>query len=285
MPHVRDKDRRSACRKLLGLTHQDLTAVLDQTGRINLDTPHEGQQAFQAMLHTCLFSRHREHPIDRMEGRSFPELLLYFDGLLPRRDRLVLRLSCAARIARFLLPTQRTDVDGQVELTGLPGLRLESISTRSLVLRHVPTGSCLELLDRDRQLGAWDLHLLDKPFDRELLKNAPLLTPVEMGLTHYWAATSCTPLRSALLTRSYLWWDCWNHEGITTPAHRPDARYCVRWAKGRTTDEIGKLLTDSAVAIPGATYTPPSSRSDRGVLRLGAGLVELDGPRTPSTNE
>ncbi|MFC7908666.1 hypothetical protein [Streptomyces nigra] len=124
-------------------------------------------------------------PFYRMEGRSFPDLLLYFGGLSPRPDRLVLQLSCAARIARFLLPTQRTDNDGTIELTGLPGLRLESVGKRSLVLRHLPTGACFELRDTSHQLGRWDLVLLDEPFDRQLLKNAPLLTPTETNLAHY----------------------------------------------------------------------------------------------------
>lgn len=131
MPYVRDKAHRAACRHLLGLSHNDLNPVLDRSGRIVLDTADQGQHAFQAMLHTCLFSRDREHPLDRMEGRSFPDLLLYFGGLSARPDRLVLRLSCAARIARFLLATQRTNDDGTIELTGLPGLRLESASDAS----------------------------------------------------------------------------------------------------------------------------------------------------------
>ncbi len=278
MPYVRDKAHRAASRHLLGLSHNDLHPVLDRGGRIVLDTADQGQQAFQAMLHTCLFSRDREHPLDRMEGRSFPDLLLYFGGLSSRPDRLVLRLSCAARIARFLLPTQRTNDDGTIELTGLPGLRLESVGKRCLVLRHLPTGSCLELLDTSGHLRRWDLALLDEPFERQLLKNAPLLTPTETNLAHYWTPVACTPLRSALLTRAYLWWSCWGHEGTTTSAHRPDGRYCVRWANGRTTDEIGELLTDSPIAITGSTYTPPAARGDRGVLRLDDGLVELDGP-------
>ncbi|MFD8544685.1 hypothetical protein [Streptomyces sp. NPDC059649] len=44
-------------------------------------------------------------------------------------------------------------------------------------------------------------------------------------------------------------------------------------------DELGKLLTTSAAAIPGAIYTSAACRGDAGILRLADAMVELAGPR------
>lgn len=84
------------------------------SGRILLDTPDPGQQAFQALLFDCFFSRVSEHPSDRSTGRSFSfaDLLTYFSSLSPRHDRLIIRTNTAARVARHLMPAIRTWADG-----------------------------------------------------------------------------------------------------------------------------------------------------------------------------
>ncbi|MER5356992.1 hypothetical protein [Streptomyces sp. NPDC002785] len=281
MPYTSDKARRAQCRHLLDLSAHDLMPLLDPAGRIHLDTPDPSQQIFQAMLQLCLFSRHREHPFDRMGGRTFPELLLYYSVVLPRPDRLVLRLSCAARVARYLLPTLTTASDKPAELTGLPGLRLEEVGRRSLLMRHLTTGGRLEFQDSRQQLGGWDMQLLDESDQgRQLLKGATHMTSAEEGFAHYWAPTPCTALRSALITRGHLWWSTFAHGAVTEYSRRPEGRYRVRWAKGYLVDELGALLTASAVAIPGAVYTPAACQGDAGVLRLADAVVELEGPRT-----
>lgn len=286
MPYNNDKARRAQCRRLLDLSTHDLKPLLDPAGRLHLDTPDPSQQIFQAMLQLCLFSRHREHPFDRMTGRTFPELLSYYSVVLPRPDRLVLRLSCAARVARYLLPTLPAASDKPAALTGLPGLRLEKVGRRSLLMRHLPTGGRLEFQDTMGQLGGWDMQLLaETEPGRQLLKNAPHMTPAEESFAHYWAPTPCTALRSALISRGHLWWSTFARGAVTEYSRRPRARYRIRWAEGYLLDDLGELLTTSAVAIPGAIYTPATCRGDAGILRLADALVELEGPRTAKEDQ
>ncbi|MET9059830.1 hypothetical protein ABZX99_18640 [Streptomyces antibioticus] len=280
MPYSSDKARRAQCRRLLNLSAHDLKPLLGSAGRLRLDTPHPSQQVFQAMLQLCLFSRHREHPFDRMGGRTFPELLSYYSVVLPRPDRLVLRMSCAARVARYLLPTLTTSSDKAAELTGLPGLRLEGVGRRSLLMRHLPTGGLLEFQDSRTQLGGSDMRLIDEiDQERRLLKDAPRMTAAEESFGHYWTPTPCTALRSSLITRGHLWWSTFANDAITEYSRRPGGRYRIRWAKGYATDELGHLLTDTAIAIPGAVYTPAACQGDAGILRLADSMVELEGPR------
>ncbi|GGX50907.1 hypothetical protein [Streptomyces noursei] len=286
MPYASDKARRAQCRRLLELSAHDLKPLLDRAGRLQLDTPDPSQQLFQAMLQLCLFSRHREHPFDRMGGRTFPELLLYYSVTLPRPDRLVLRMSCAARVARYLLPTLTTASDKPTELTGLPGLRLEAVGRRSLLMHHLPTGGRLEFQDSRDQLGGWDMRLLgETEHGRQPLKNSTRVTPAEERFAHYWAPTPCTALRSALITRGHLWWSIYAHDAVTEYSRRPGGRYRIRWAEGYLMDEIGELLTNSAVAIPGATYIPAACQGDAGILRLADAMVELEGPRTAKEDQ
>ncbi|MFJ2407281.1 hypothetical protein ACIOUE_38985 [Streptomyces xanthochromogenes] len=286
MPYTRDKARRAQCRQLLDLSIHDLTPLLDSAGQLHLDTPDPAQQLFQALLQLCLFSRKREHPFDRMCGRAFPDLLWYYGRVLPHPDRLVLRLTCAARVARYLLPTLTTPPNQPAELTGIPGLRLEEVTRRSLVLRHLPTGGLLEIRDQSQQLDWCDLQILDE-YDprRQLLKNALRTTPAEDAFAHYWAPTPCTALRSALITRGHLWWRAFQHEAATDVSHRPGGLYRIRWSKGYRTNDVGELLTASSIAIPGAIYRPAARSGDAGVLQLGDALVELDGPHTAEEDQ
>ncbi|MFF4102711.1 hypothetical protein [Streptomyces sp. NPDC001903] len=84
-------------------------------------------------------------------------------------------------------------------------------------------------------------------------------------------------LRSALLGRANLWWSAPRHRAHLAPARRSNVERCLRWANGRTTEEIGSLLTDSPAKIPAAQFTPPSDTSDMGVIRLHDGALELKG--------
>lgn len=74
--------RRRECHDLTGVPLRVLSGYL-RRGRPALDTDDPGQQAFQAMLFDCLFSRDGEHPWDRHGGRTFPELPLYFSWIAP----------------------------------------------------------------------------------------------------------------------------------------------------------------------------------------------------------
>ncbi|WP_157882489.1 hypothetical protein [Streptomyces silvensis] len=293
MTFSRDKARRAACRELLSLSHDELRSVLAPSGRIVLDTPDPGQQALQALLFDCFFSPDREHPFDRSPGRSFTDLLTYFSSVIPCPDRLIIVTNTAARIARYLVPGIRTWTDGSLSHSGVPGLRLQTVGQRSLLLRHLPTGGRLELRDKDPELDLTDLdRLMDDERSAIEQHRSPAtrwrpvwredrFTPGEATAAHHWAPTSNTALHSALMARAYLWWSAeWGHGTRTMSAHRAAARYGICWKLGHSTDAMGRLLTQSPVAIPGAAYTPPPADvwSERGLLSLGRGAVELDGP-------
>lgn len=99
MPYSRDKADLAVCREKLGIPDNYLRRMRQSNGRINLDTEGSGQQRLQALLFDCVFSRGAEHPFDLADGRTFPELLLYLGWVAPQRDRLILQVTTAARVA------------------------------------------------------------------------------------------------------------------------------------------------------------------------------------------
>lgn len=92
-------------------------------------------------------------------------------------------------------------------------------------------------------------------------------------------------LRSALITRGHLWWFTFAHHAVTEYSRRPEGRYRIRWTEGYLMDELGKPLTTSAVAIPGAISSPAACRGDAGILCLADAMVELERPRTPEGDQ
>ncbi|MGW3069315.1 hypothetical protein ACWDA8_39110, partial [Streptomyces sp. NPDC001130] len=125
----------------------------------------------------------------------------------------------------------------------------------------------------------WDMRLLgETEHGQQLLKDVTHITSAEESFAHYWDPTPCTALRSALITRGHLWWSTFAHGAVTEYSRRPGGRYRIRWAEGYLADELGELLTTSAVAIPGASYTPAACRGDASLLRLADAMVELEGP-------
>ncbi|MFE3187274.1 hypothetical protein ACFXKR_41580 [Streptomyces violascens] len=192
---------------------------------------------------------------------------MYFASLTPLRDRLVIRSSTAARVARFLVPAIQEFADGTIEHAGLPGLRLEALGRRTVLLHHLPTDGRLELRDSHGGLDSTDVHdLMDMSLDNERADGDPpawvrrpvwreaVLTPGEAAVDHYWATTVHTRLHSALMARAYLFWRTgFGHDSTALPARRANARHCLRWATGWTSAEMAELLSRSPVAIPGAS--------------------------------
>lgn len=94
-------------------------------------------------------------------------------------------------------------------------------------------------------------------------------------MAHHWAPTVITCLRSALLTRANLWWSAYRHHAHLVPARRSSAERCLRWTAGSTISEVGGLLTDGPLKIPGALFTPPSTPDN-----IGADPAGCRHPRT-----
>ncbi|UQW99173.1 hypothetical protein [Streptomyces sp. RerS4] len=289
MPYSRDKADLAMCREKLGIPANYLRRMRQPNGRISLDTEAQGQQQLQALLFDCFFSRGAEHPFDLAGGRTFPDLLSYLGWVAPQADRIILQVTTAARVTSYLVPYVRTFSDNSHEVSGIPGLRLERLTRKALLLRHLPTEGRIEVREKIGEVSLQDMqNLLEEEvrasrFDNETKdRRRPAwtqdhLTTGEAAMARHWAPTPTTALRSALLARANLWWTSHRHRAHLAPARRSNAERCLRWANGSTAAEIGRLLTDSPLRIPAARFTPPSGPEDVGLIRLGDGILELKG--------
>lgn len=294
MPYSHDKANLARCRDLLRIPDNYLRR-LRRGGRIVLDTEHLGQQRLQALLFNCFFSRGAEHPFDLAGGRTFPELLLYLGWVAPQPDRIILRVSTAGRVTSYLLPYARTFANGSHEVSGIPGLRLERITRKALLLHHLPTGGRIEVREDIGEVALRDMEMLledEIRVSRQDEETEDRRRPVwmhdhisagEAAMAHHWDPTSTTALRSALLARAKLWWSAYGHRAHLVPARRSNADQSLRWASGRTVNEIGQLLTDGPLAIPAARFTPPTTPYDVGLIHLNNGAIEINGPRPSRT--
>ncbi|MFF3214272.1 hypothetical protein ACFYYB_26825 [Streptomyces sp. NPDC002886] len=291
MPYSRDKAALALCRQTLSIPDNYLRRMRQPNGRITLDTPDPQQQRLQALLFDCFFSRGLEHPFDLNGGRSFPDLLAYLSWVAPQNDRLVLQATTAARVTSYLVPYVRTFTDGSCEVSGIPGLRLERITRKALVLRHMPTGGRLEIREQIGEVALRDMQALledevrvsrqdeNRQDRRQPAWTQEQLTQGEQAVAHHWAPDATTALRSALLARANLWWSVYKHRAHLVPARRSNAERCLHWKSGRSTAEIGRLLTEGPLKIPEARFTPPYIPGDVGLVHLGEGTLELNGPR------
>jgi hypothetical protein len=220
MPHTHDKRVFETCVELLS-GPPTLHASACVNGRRIIDTPNRGQQAFQAVLADCLFSRHRSHPWDQMKGRSFSDLICYFGWVCPLPDRLVICTNTPARIANYLLPYTNVFGPDSFEHSGIPGLRVAACRRRAIDLVHLPTGGRLELLDSRRSLHstAKDMRRtlcleleMHRDWREEEAGRSPVwrsdeLTREERAAASAWQWSPSTELRSAMMARAGLFWD------------------------------------------------------------------------------
>ncbi|MEV7416491.1 hypothetical protein [Streptomyces sp. NPDC089919] len=293
MPYSHDKAALAECEELLAIPANYLRRMRRRNGRICLDAGALGQQQLQALLFDCFFSRGSEHPFDLRGARTFPDLLAYVGWVAPQPDRLVLRVRAAARVCSYLLPYIRTFQDGSFEVSGIPGLRLERVTSKGLLLHHLPTHGRIELRERTGEPS--HQHMRDA-LEGEAQGNTSLgvpdvnpmqawtkasLTQGESVMAHHWAPTATTALRSALLVRANLLWSSPRHRAHLTPARRSNADRCLRWATGLTVTELGSLLTNSAVRIPEARFSAPTSVAGIGLIQLDGGILELQGQTVP----
>lgn len=294
MPYSRDKRVFEECVKWLS-GPPSLHATACVNGRRILDTTEPGQQLFQALLADCLFSRHRSHPWDQMKGRSFSELLSYFGWVCPLPDRLVICTNTPARIANYLLPYTNVFGPGSFEHSGIPGLRVVACRRRAIDLVHLPTGGRLELLDpqKNRHSTPRDMRRtlrleleMHRDWREEEVGRSPVwrseeLTREERAAEPAWQWAPSTNLRSAMMARAGLFWSTSYHESEFRLARRSDSALLLMWREGRTTTEMGELLTGRAVGIPGAQFELPPAEYAPGVLRLGGTAMEILGPERP----
>ncbi|WP_231406001.1 hypothetical protein [Streptomyces clavuligerus] len=277
-PHTNDRAQRKALTAHLYIDQRTIERI--SCGRPSLDNAGPQQQDFQAMLATCLMSTYENrHPFEPPSGGALSSAESYFNTIVSRPGQFDVHTNTACRIAARLLPLLH---DGH-RVSGIPGLRLESHNKRRLRLIHLPTGGRLDLIDSRASTGR-----TRRDFRRRLnmetdwhtdpgiapLWTSKILLPKETALAHHWARRSCTPLRSALMTRAML---IWYKLGIKPTWHEPSARRdypVLLWAPGNEQVDaarLGRMLTQSPALIPGAVYK--RHNASNGLLILGTESV------------
>lgn len=273
MPHVNDKRLLDqAAHALGGPRNRHKQAAF--SGRPSIDTPSAGQQDFQALLFRILNTPAGTHPWDMSMGREFPDLWSYISWVLPEPDRLVINTNMATLVAAYLVPSVRECPDGSFEMSGIAGLRTTGFDKHTITLTHLPTQGTLALEDSSKPAWSRTSDNIGTEFTQEIrrhrgkgelssgrraLYREPDLTTAErMALRERIEPSS---LLSALLVRSKLWTH--NRDGLPRirTARRSSTVAAIQWSAGFTADEIGRILTQSAIAIPAARYEPSMSET------------------------
>ncbi|MFE7528499.1 hypothetical protein ACFU7Y_22660, partial [Kitasatospora sp. NPDC057542] len=259
----------------------DVLRAVTTHGRVELDTADPGQATFQALLWDLLFSRGRDHPWNHRGDRSFPDLALYISWVAAQPRGLGMLVSVAPRVANYLLPRTQTFPDG-VHF-GIPGLRIEQVTGRSLHLLHLPTRGRLEIRDTSpgtsrsmRSRLRWETDVDEEAGSLAFWQKAGI-TPAEEAAAHHWAEAPCAPLRSALMVRANFWWRQYPHTAELIPPRRSNTSRCLQRRNGRTCTEMGNLLVSSAIRIPDATHSRSATPPPPAAARPAPGLVALLG--------
>lgn len=287
MPHVNDRFRMSECARLLGGP-----AMLEHAARINrrriIDAADPGQQEFQALLLWCLLSPARSLPWDIAVRRSFPDMQLYYSWVSPQQDRLATGWTVAARVASYLLPIMRPADDGELRLSGIPGLRLTDVGKGHIRLTHLPTGGVLDLhdysapgrqlltLQLDRETGFSD-GPADHQEDGHLWRLDTLTALEKTGLDRHWALTAHVPAMSAFMARINLLWRHFR-SGAELEVNKVSGRPRISWWDGPTSPDLARQLVNPPLAVPGARWAP-FDLDGTVLFSVGDSCLELRGPR------
>ena len=284
MPHVNDRRRLSAA---FGSSAAE-QGIRVGAGQV-LDTESPGQQEFQALLMWCLLSPVRTLGWDTRSGRSFQDMHYYFSSVSSRPDCLFTRWTLAARVASYLLPEVRCDresLPSACRIAGIPGLRLQALTRRTIRLVHLPTGGALELSDyhpaenaarRNRELQA-EIGDSSESGGKALYRRASLAAEEEAALAD-WALAEYAPPLSAIITRLNLLWD---HAHNNAELDVNPRIKCPRlsWWAGPSLSQMTSLLTrDPVTKVAGARSVPGERGSATAMLWVGDAVLELRGPR------
>ncbi|MFF2101153.1 hypothetical protein [Streptomyces sp. NPDC058202] len=273
MPHTTDKRIRKDLARLLYLGKLQAT-----DRRPALDPLDRGQLAFQALLFDCLMSRRdRPHPLEEPRKSAMASISGYLNVICHRPRHLEIHTNTAYRVASRLLPFRHEEK----AVCGIPGLRLINYTDGRVRLFHVPTGARLDLVDWHRWQDKSMVSMLFKQETRWHEAEGRAALWLDQGLSEeeaahqaFWAYTSSTPLRSALLMRSMPLWYRFDLDPAWVPGHgtAPDR---LVWDAHPETDheQVVELLTRSVARIPGARYHTKTPTS--GTLELGGSSAEL----------
>lgn len=286
-PHLSDRAQRLACEELLYIDARQVPRT--PSGRVQLDWAEPAQQAFQALLVSCLMNTSPDHPLEHPERRCLSSVVAYLNVIISRPGVLEFHVNTACRVASRLMPV----VYNGGCVAGIPGLRFMGVTRRRVQLLHLPTGARLDLIDsriscwynvRDMRrsfLSETDWHQED---GFQPLWHLDHLSDEEEAHARWWARQACTPLRSAILTRGMALW----YESSIQPTWKiplPGSRTPrLEWRCGpdhHNAAQIAELLTaPSPIAIPGATFHVDTAHNC--LLALGESHVQLASvPRSP----
>ncbi|TVT60119.1 hypothetical protein FNH05_04905 [Amycolatopsis rhizosphaerae] len=203
---------------------------------------------------------------------------------------MIICTNAAAKIASLLLPVCWTHPDGDIEFSGIPGLRVEKCDERGIVMKHLSTGGILELCE-SRRLDKWSSRFgLNREVEHHLHGNVRRkfcaastyrdegLTEHEEAMADYWADRPGTFLLSALMARNLIFWRHNNHKMTVRTPRRNRSAVRLTWLNGYSVDKIGDLLTSPAIGIRGAVFEPGRSDFLPALLRVDDDQVELDAP-------
>jgi hypothetical protein len=290
VPHVNDARRLRECASLLGAP-PPVEVNARYSGRRPLDTTDPGQREFQALLLWCFLSPGRSLSWDTKAGRSLRDMSFYYSWVSPQRDRLVTGWTVADRVASYLLPAVTVTEEGSPGFSGIPGLRLASVTKAGVELVHLPTGGRLELRDDMRR----DLQFRTSHFDSEMRRTAdagrpgneqplwlaPTISDEEQAGLGEWALASHAPALSAVMARIHVLWR-YLDTGLELATDQATGIPRLSWGSGPPLGEVAHLLAEasSAIHVAGARQRKQGSHSV--FLSVDDAAVELRGPQPAS---
>jgi len=165
----------------------------------------ERQQILQAVLLESFAGPQGLNVWDPRGGRTLAALFNYWDWVSPQPDRLIIACSAPERVAAYLLPYTGSRGEDLRNCTGIPGLRVETITRTSVLLRHLPTGGTLEVGGDDRRVRESTFHSevshvrSDEERYLEPAWRSSGLTSGEEMWESAWHKRPCDPLLSTLM--------------------------------------------------------------------------------------
>lgn len=203
MPHTTDRRRVAARRRLTGEPPRFAAAGLPERGqRVRVS---ERQQILQVVLLESFTGPQGRNAWDPRGGRTLADLFNYWNWVSPQPDRLIIACSAPERVAAYLLPYTGSIGEDPRNCAGIPGLRVETLTRASVLLRHLPTGGTLEVTDWEPRFSesTFQYEVSHRRSEEERYLEAAWrssdLTAEEATWQSAWHKTPCDPLLSTLM--------------------------------------------------------------------------------------
>lgn len=292
MPHINDRTDFDAAARLFAIPRGHLVRK-KVNGKLCLDNVPEEQAKFNGLVFQNLISPQANLPWDRSIGRTFTDLVSYFNWVCPEHDRYLINVSVASRVVSYLLPYTGRDASGNTVVSGFPGLRLREARHHSYVLQHLPTGGLLEISESSggptRNPIVRDLSELE--YELEVSRGAlsPEWTPAwsthelvpgEMRLFN--ALVHPSQLLSSLAARADLLLGIGRRVELIRQHRAPTSLGDLVWDRidtrlaGKVPDVLN-LLTGKLIGIPGAQAV--AGTAGERYLKLGDECIGIHDPR------